>query len=88
MKLKSVFPAILFATVSPLSLVAYAADAGKAPVEKPAAMPMKPHSHMEEKTGVAPSRNSAQAVHATEEKSGTSKAWKDKSSHYHPRDAK
>lgn len=88
MKPKSVLPAILFATVSSLPVGSYAAGADKAPVEKPAAKPVKPHSHMEEKTGIAPSHNSAEAAQASEERSGTSKAWKDKSKHYHPRDAK
>lgn len=88
MTVKSVLPAILFSTILPLSVSSYAADADKAPPEKPATIPMKPHSHMEEKTGVAPAHNRAETAPAAEGKSGTSNRWKDKSRHNHPRDAK
>lgn len=88
MKLKSTLPAVLLAAVWSMSAGTYAADADKAPAEQSAAKPMKPHSHMEEKTGMAPSRKSAETVPASEEKSDKSKAEKDKSKHLHPRDSK
>jgi hypothetical protein len=81
MKLQTVLAAMLFAAVS---AGAYAADADKAApaadnkAEQPAKA--KPHSHVEEKTGVP------QKAPAPAEKK--LKADKDKSKHYHPRDMK
>lgn len=88
MKLKYALPAILFATVSSLPAATHAADADKAPAadvqtDKPAAKKMKPHSHMEEKMGVAPAVSQMDNKPAPEEK-----ADKDKSKHLHPRDGK
>jgi len=89
MKLQSAFSAILFATVAALSLGAQAADADKAPpaaemkMEQGAkgAKAVKPHSHVEEKTGVP---QKAPAAVDPDKKN----AAQDKSKHYHPRDMK
>lgn len=85
MKLQSVLSAALFAAVAALSLGAQAADADKAPpaAEMKAdkgAMAAKPHSHVQEKTGV-PQQAPAAAP-------GSQHASKDKTKHYHPRDGK
>ena len=90
MKQQSILAAILFAFVATLPLGAQAAaDADKAPATdmqagKPMAKKMKPHSHVQEKTGMP--QNTAEA--APEGKSGKLKADKDKSKHFHPRDGK
>jgi hypothetical protein len=86
MKLQSVLSAALFATVTALSLGAQAADADKAPpaAEMKAdkgAMAAKPHSHVQEKTGVPQEAPAAAAP-------GSQHASKDKTKHYHPRDGK
>ncbi|HEY3433246.1 MAG TPA: hypothetical protein VGK09_11915 [Rhodocyclaceae bacterium] len=86
MKLQAIFPAVLFAAVSSLSFAVHAEDMDKAPADK-----MKPHSHMEEKTGVAPKAKAKAAEAAAEEKSENAenpKAEKNKSKHFHPRDGK
>lgn len=84
MKTPKIFPAILFATALSMPFGAYAAGEKDAAIEAPA-KGVKPHSHMEEKTGVAPKTTQAPAG----EKSGASlKADKDKSKHFHPRDGK
>lgn len=81
MKLKSLISTSLFITVAALSFSAQAAsDTDKAIEAKPAEMKMKPHSHVEEKTGVP-----QKAPEATSDKA---KAAKDKSKHFHPRDGK
>lgn len=87
MKLLAVLPAALFATVTTWSLAIHAADpapATEVQTSKPVPKAMKPHSHMEEKTGVA----APAATPATGSPSGKTKADQDKSKHYHPRDAK
>lgn len=83
MKFQAVLPAILFAAVSSLAMSAYAEDA------------MKPHSHMEEKTGVAAPKAKAKAeeaapaaTEAKTEKAEKPKAEGKKSRHLHPRDGK
>jgi hypothetical protein len=84
MKLQSALSAALFATVAMLSLGAQAADADKATPAaemkaEQGAKAAKPHSHVQEKTGieqVAPDAN------ATKKKN----ASKDKTKHFHPRD--
>ncbi len=84
MKLQAILPAVLFATVSSLSFAVHAEDA--APADK-----MKPHSHMEEKTGVAPKAKAKAAEAAVEEKTEKAekpKAEGKKSKHLHPRDGK
>ena len=89
MKLNSILSATLVAAVSMLSMGAQAADGGMGaegktsaaasmPAEK--AAPMKPHSHMEAKGGMAPK--------ASAPKPEQSNPAKDMSKHYHPRDAK
>ena len=85
MKLQSALSAVLFATVAALSMGAHAADADKAApaAEMKADQAAKPHSHVQEKTGMAQHMPAA-----SDEKSGKPKAGKDKSKHLHPRDAK
>lgn len=88
MKLQTALSVILFATAS-LSLSAQAADADNAPpagemkMEKGTkpANTVKPHSHVEEKTGVP---QKAPAAVDPDKKN----AAQDKSKHYHPRDMK
>jgi len=85
MKLKFIPSAALFAAVAALSLGAQAADADKAPSAaevkaEQGAKPMRPHSHVEEKTGVPQKAPEAVPVKKN--------AAKDKSKHYHPRDMK
>lgn len=90
MKLQAILPALLLATAASLSFSAYAAtDADKtqtteAQTDKPVAkvMKVKPHSHMQEKTGVPQSMPAADAAE------GNPKADQDKSKHFHPRDGK
>lgn len=86
MKLQSALSAILFATVAALSVGVQAADADKAPPAaemkaEQGAKAVKPHSHVEEKTGVP-----QKAPAAVEP--GKKNAAQDKSKHYHPRDMK
>jgi hypothetical protein len=82
MKLQTILSAVLLTSVA---FTAYAADADKAPAaDTPAAMPMKPHSHMQEKTGVAPPPKSSPA--AADQKADTPKGKKAR--HLHPRDGK
>lgn len=87
MKLKSVLSAGLFAAIAALSMGAQAAsDTDKAAEAKaPAAgvqadKKVKPHSHMEEKTGMP------QKV--ADSKATKPDPTKDKNRHLHPRDAK
>jgi len=93
MKLKPTLAASLFAIMAALSLNANAAsdtpaDAGAAAdtpadakVEKTVPQKkMKPHSHVEEKTGFAP-----KAPEATPDKPN---AANDRTKHFHPRDGK
>lgn len=86
MKLQSALSVALFASVAMLSLGAQAADADKAApapemkAEQGAKM-VKPHSHVQEKTGIeqiAPDANSPKKKNASQ----------DKTKHYHPRDMK
>ncbi len=96
MKLKSILSAGLFAAITALSMGAQAAaDTDKAAEAKaPAAdvqadKKMKPHSHMQEKTGIAPQATAvAAADKADKAKASKPKIDKDKSKHYHPRDGK
>lgn len=97
MKLKSILSAGLFAAIAALSIGAQAAsDADKAAEAKaPAAgvqadKKVKPHSHMEEKTGISPQASSAAAAEdkADKPKASKPKIDKDKSKHLHPRDGK
>lgn len=81
MKLKSILSMSLFAAVAAFSFGAQAAsDTDKAAEAKATEMKMKPHSHVEEKTGVP-----QKAPEATSDKAN---AGKDKSKHLHPRDGK
>ena len=92
MKLNSILATTLFAAISALSMGAKAAaDTDKAAEAKTPATGMevgkkvKPHSHVEEKTGM-PQQMPPAAT--SEGKSAKLKADKDKSKHFHPRDGK
>lgn len=81
MKLQLILSALIFAAAS---AGAYAADAEKAPAaetkaEQPAKA-VKPHSHVQDKTGVPQSAPAAQPAKKN--------PAKDMSKHYHPRDMK
>ena len=86
MKLQSALSVALFATVAMLSLGVQAADVDKAApatemkTEQGAKM-AKPHSHVQEKTGI---EQTAPAAADPAKKA----ASKDKKKHYHPRDGK
>ena len=87
MKLNSILSAALFAAIAALSMGAQAASdtdkaaEAKAPVAGVKAdKKMKPHSHVEVKTGVPLSEPEA--------KVDKPNAAKDNSKHFHPRDAK
>lgn len=87
MKLNVILSAALFAAIAALSMGAQAAsDADKAAEAKapvagtPAVKKMKPHSHVEVKTGVPQNEPEARADKPD--------PAKDKSKHFHPRDAK
>lgn len=88
MKLQSFLSISLVAAATALSLGAHAASdadkptAGAAQADKSEAKKMPPHSHMQEKTGMAPQEKSA------DNKPAKRKADQDKSKHYHPRDGK
>lgn len=82
MKITSLIAAVLLAGTATTGIV-YAEDtaavpkAADAPMDKAAT---KPHSHVKEKTGTAPS--------APKTKVAKPNAAKDKSKHFHPRDGK
>jgi len=85
MKLQSALSAVLFASIAMLSLTAQAADADKTPAaaetkSEPGAKAVKPHSHVQEKTGVLPMAPAT----APDKKN----AAYDKTKHFHPRDMK
>lgn len=78
--------AVLFAAASVASAGAVAADAEKtSPAEAPAAK-AKPHSHMQEKTGITPAAKKSKE--AADEKSATEGKKIPRARHYHPRDGK
>ncbi len=86
MKLQSALSSVLFASVAMLSLASSAADTDKTPVAaemkaEQGAKVAKPHSHMQEKTGI---EQKAPAAADPAKKD----ASKDKTKHYHPRDGK
>lgn len=87
MKTRTALVAALFAAASVVSVGAFAADTDKAPAaEAPAKM--KPHSHMQEKTGVAPpAADAKEAAPAADGKAPADKKA-DKKRHLHPRDGK
>ena len=87
MKLNSILSAALFAAIAALAMSAQAvsdtdkAVEAKAPVAGVQAVKkMKPHSHVEVKTGVPQS--------APEAKTDKTDPAKDKTKHFHPRDGK
>jgi hypothetical protein len=82
MKLQSMLPAFMFAAASALSYSAYAAtETGNTQAAAPVVKKAKPHSHVTDKTGMPQHVPSA----AVSDKPGIDK---DKSKHFHPRDAK
>ena len=85
MKTLNALIAALVTAASILSAGAFAADADKAPAgEAPAAKAM-PHSHMQEKTGMAPAAK--EGKEAADEKAAQEKKVS-KARHLHPRDGK
>lgn len=86
MKTQSALATALLAALAMLALGAQAADADKsAPAAgmkaESGAMAVKPHSHLQEKTGVPQSAPAKAAP-------GKRNAAQDKTKHYHPRDMK
>lgn len=86
MKLKTTLSAALLAAATAMSINALAAGgdepkaaADEAKAEKASPKKVKPHSHMEEKTGMPQKAADAKPEPAK-------KADKDKSKHFHPRD--
>lgn len=86
MKMKSAFLGALFAAASLLSANAFSADAEKA--TEPAVPKVKPHSHMQEKTGIAPPTNDVKKSTPTDGKVTADGRKSDKRRHLHPRDGK
>lgn len=85
MKLQALFSASILAAITALSASAYAeekaAPAAEMKTEKAApAQAVKPHSHVQEKTGVPQDMKPADPARKN--------AAKDKTKHYHPRDMK
>lgn len=90
MKLNRLLAAALFTAMAAFSFGVQAADADKTtdakapmsgmPMDKAASKKMKPHSHVEEKTGVPQTAPDTPPEHTN--------AAKDKSKHFHPRDGK
>ncbi len=85
MKLQVLLLATVLATITALAAVAHADEKVAPPTEMKAekAAPthaMKPHSHVQEKTGVPPSEKPAAPARTN--------PASDKTKHYHPRDAK
>lgn len=81
MKISSLIAAVLFSGAA-LSGAVYAEDKTAAPKAAEAqAEKAKPHSHVQEKTGMTQSM-------PVDEKMDKSNADKDKNKHFHPRDGK
>lgn len=101
MKIQSLLAVALLAisagvTGSASAMQANPAASSDAQSEKAPAKNVKPHSHLQEKTGIAPKtakpteeaeKAATEPVDKTEKKERL-RADKDKSRHYHPRDAK
>lgn len=77
MKIRSLVAAALFAAAAVSGAAHADNDKATAPADKAAA---KPHSHVQEKTGIP--------QNAPDTKADKANAAKDKSTHYHPRDGK
>lgn len=96
MKLHNLFAGLLLATSVSLSAGVLAADSEKPAADTlsekattPAKKKMKPHSHMEERMGMVPASASTDAdKKADVPTSDKPRADKDRSKHFHPRDAK
>lgn len=90
MKLFSLISVGVFAAMTALSFSVQAADADKASESAAPAAKVKPHSHVEEKTGMPMPQSATEArTDKTEGASAPAKKSKiDKKKHYHPRDGK
>ncbi len=92
MTLKKPLFIALIAFAPALSISAYAAEVEKsgteAQTEKAPVKKVQPHSHMQEKTGVAPSVESASPDSKSRGAAAPLKADKDRTKHFHPRDGK
>lgn len=91
MKLQSILPSILFAAVASLSFGAHAEDVEKKEKAQVENMMNRPHSHMEEKMGMAakPKTGAPAADEKADAAPKTAKSEKKKAqkdSHFHPRD--
>ena len=89
MKLHTTLATLLLAAASSLSFSAYAAedaDKAKLQTDPTAVTKVKPHSHMEEKTGMMPQKSAATAPETDKAKVAKAKTNKDR--HLHPRDGK
>lgn len=85
MKLQALLPTVVLAVIAALATSAYgeekAAPAAEVKAEKAApSQAMKPHSHVQEKTGIPQDAQPAAPAKKN--------AAKDKTKHYHPRDMK
>lgn len=86
MKFKSFLSAGLMATVAALTFNVQAADSSQSTENK-----TKPHSHVEEKTGVPqkfPESKAGKEEKAAEPKPEKKRLDQDRTKHYHPRDGK
>lgn len=84
MKTRAALIAALFAAASVASAGTFAADAEKAPAAEAPAAKAAPHSHMQDKTGIAPAVDAAPA----DGKPAAAEKKPSKKRHFHPRDAK
>lgn len=78
----------LFAATAIVSNGAFAADADKVPAGEAATAKVKPHSHMQEKTGVAPVAKDDKEAAPIDEKAAAAAKKASKKRHLHPRDGK
>ncbi|MDP3511867.1 MAG: hypothetical protein Q8S20_03885 [Sulfuritalea sp.] len=88
MKLHAPLATLLLAATLSISFGAHAAadaDTAKVQAEPAAVTKVKPHSHMQEKTGMMSQKASA---NPESDKAKVAKAKTDKNRHLHPRDAK
>jgi len=88
MKAATILVTALFAATAIVSSGASAADADKAPAGEVPAAKVKPHSHMQEKTGVAPAAKENKEAASADEKSVAAAKKASKKRHLHPRDGK
>lgn len=88
MKTRTARIVALFAATAITCVGAFAADIDKTPVDVTSAK-MDPHTHMQEKTGIAPpaTADAKNAASATDGKVPAEKK-SNKKNHFHPRDGK